>query len=81
MRQVQKERHPLHILTVLQLGTETKIRNHELTATAYLKKIMMRCTEIKGKSSRKVVFSQYSVCSRLGQQEDSMVKNKNNWWG
>nr|XP_021141464.1 vacuolar protein sorting-associated protein 13C [Columba livia] len=47
MRQVQKERHPLHILTVLQLGTETKIRNHELTATAYLKKIMMRCTEIK----------------------------------
>ncbi|XP_062482305.1 intermembrane lipid transfer protein VPS13C isoform X1 [Pezoporus occidentalis] len=46
MKQVQKERHPLHILTVLQLGTETKIRNHELTAAAYLKKIMMRCIEI-----------------------------------
>ncbi|XP_075288131.1 intermembrane lipid transfer protein VPS13C isoform X2 [Opisthocomus hoazin] len=46
MKQVQKERYPLHILTVLQLGTETKIRNHELTAAAYLKKIVMRCIEI-----------------------------------
>ncbi|KFO96709.1 Vacuolar protein sorting-associated protein 13C, partial [Calypte anna] len=46
MQQVQKERHPLHVLTVLQLGTETKIRNHELTAAAYLKKIIMRCLEI-----------------------------------
>ncbi|XP_064013497.1 intermembrane lipid transfer protein VPS13C isoform X2 [Pogoniulus pusillus] len=45
-KQVQKERHPLHVLTVLQLGTETKIRNHELAAAAYLKKIMMRCIEI-----------------------------------
>ncbi|NXQ30935.1 VP13C protein, partial [Alaudala cheleensis] len=47
MKQVQKERYPLHILTVLQLGTKTKIRNHELAAAAYLKKITMRCTEIK----------------------------------
>ncbi|XP_014800034.1 PREDICTED: vacuolar protein sorting-associated protein 13C isoform X2 [Calidris pugnax] len=47
MKQVQKERHPLHILTVLQLGIETKIRNNELTAAAYLKKIIMRCIEIK----------------------------------
>uniref|UniRef100_A0A674GCF0 Vacuolar protein sorting 13 homolog C n=1 Tax=Taeniopygia guttata TaxID=59729 RepID=A0A674GCF0_TAEGU len=46
MKQVQKERYPLHILTVLQLGTKTKIRNHELAAVAYLKKITMRCTEI-----------------------------------
>ncbi|XP_068000131.1 intermembrane lipid transfer protein VPS13C isoform X2 [Melanerpes formicivorus] len=46
MKQVQEERHPLHVLTVLQLGTETKIRNHELAAAAYLKKIMMRCIEI-----------------------------------
>uniref|UniRef100_A0A8C3JNE2 Vacuolar protein sorting 13 homolog C n=1 Tax=Calidris pygmaea TaxID=425635 RepID=A0A8C3JNE2_9CHAR len=56
MKQVQKERHPLHILTVLQLGIETKIRNNELTAAAYLKKIIMRCIEIKGKSSRKLVI-------------------------
>ncbi|NXK87404.1 VP13C protein, partial [Formicarius rufipectus] len=47
MKQVQKERYPLHILTVLQLGTETKVRNHELTAAAYLKKVAMRCIEIK----------------------------------
>ncbi|XP_021263276.1 vacuolar protein sorting-associated protein 13C [Numida meleagris] len=46
MKQVQKERYPLHILNVLQLGTETKIRNHELTAAVYLKKIIMKCTEI-----------------------------------
>uniref|UniRef100_A0A8C3EP99 Vacuolar protein sorting 13 homolog C n=1 Tax=Corvus moneduloides TaxID=1196302 RepID=A0A8C3EP99_CORMO len=57
MKQVQKERHPLHILTVLQLGTKTKIRNHELAAAAYLKKITMRCTEINGKSSRELVQS------------------------
>uniref|UniRef100_A0A8B9RS06 Vacuolar protein sorting 13 homolog C n=1 Tax=Accipiter nisus TaxID=211598 RepID=A0A8B9RS06_9AVES len=56
MKQVQKERYPLHILTVLQLGTETKIRNHVLTAAAYLKKIMMTCIEINGKSSRKLVI-------------------------
>ncbi|KAM8804771.1 intermembrane lipid transfer protein VPS13C [Eudromia elegans] len=46
MKQIQKERYPLHILTVLQLGTETRIRNHDLTATAYLKKITMKCLEI-----------------------------------
>ncbi|NWH59236.1 VP13C protein, partial [Geococcyx californianus] len=46
MKQIQEERFPLFILTVLQLGTETKIRNHELTAVAYLKKITMRCVEI-----------------------------------
>uniref|UniRef100_A0A8C0HLM0 Vacuolar protein sorting 13 homolog C n=1 Tax=Buteo japonicus TaxID=224669 RepID=A0A8C0HLM0_9AVES len=61
MKQVQKERYPLHILTVLQLGTETKIRNHELTAAAYLKKIMMTCIEINGKSSGKLVCSHYGV--------------------
>uniref|UniRef100_A0A803VSL0 Vacuolar protein sorting 13 homolog C n=1 Tax=Ficedula albicollis TaxID=59894 RepID=A0A803VSL0_FICAL len=57
MKQVQKERYPLHILTVLQLGTKTKIRNHELAAAAYLKKITMRCTEINGKSSRELTQS------------------------
>ncbi|KGL81364.1 Vacuolar protein sorting-associated protein 13C, partial [Tinamus guttatus] len=46
MKQVQKERYPLHILSVLQLGTETKIRNHDLTAAAYLKKVTMKCLEI-----------------------------------
>uniref|UniRef100_A0A8C4VEJ6 Vacuolar protein sorting 13 homolog C n=1 Tax=Falco tinnunculus TaxID=100819 RepID=A0A8C4VEJ6_FALTI len=49
MKQVQKERYPLHVLTVLQLGTETKVKNHELSAAAYLKKITMRCIEINTK--------------------------------
>ncbi|XP_074863378.1 intermembrane lipid transfer protein VPS13C isoform X3 [Carettochelys insculpta] len=45
MRQVQEEGHPLHILTVLQLGTETRIGNHDMTATAYLNKITLKCLE------------------------------------
>uniref|UniRef100_A0A8C3T6F5 Vacuolar protein sorting 13 homolog C n=1 Tax=Chelydra serpentina TaxID=8475 RepID=A0A8C3T6F5_CHESE len=45
MRQVQKEGHPLHILTVLQLGTETRIGNNDMTATAYLNKITLKCLE------------------------------------
>uniref|UniRef100_A0A674KDV5 Vacuolar protein sorting 13 homolog C n=1 Tax=Terrapene triunguis TaxID=2587831 RepID=A0A674KDV5_9SAUR len=49
MRQVQKEGHPLHILTVLQLGSETRIGNHDMTATAYLNKITLKCLEITGR--------------------------------
>lgn len=48
MKQGQKG-PPLHTLTVLQLGTETRIRNHDLTATAYLRKIIMKCLEFTGK--------------------------------
>ncbi|EMP30306.1 Vacuolar protein sorting-associated protein 13C [Chelonia mydas] len=48
MRQMQKEGHPLHILTVLQLGTETRIGNHDMTATAYLNKITLKCLEFTG---------------------------------
>uniref|UniRef100_A0A8U8C327 Uncharacterized protein n=1 Tax=Geospiza parvula TaxID=87175 RepID=A0A8U8C327_GEOPR len=62
MKQVQKERYPLHILTVLQLGTKTKIRNHELAAAAYLKRITMRCTEIHGKFSRELIQSVIFSC-------------------
>uniref|UniRef100_A0A8C3ENX7 Vacuolar protein sorting 13 homolog C n=1 Tax=Corvus moneduloides TaxID=1196302 RepID=A0A8C3ENX7_CORMO len=76
MKQVQKERHPLHILTVLQLGTKTKIRNHELAAAAYLKKITMRCTEINGKSSRELVQSVECVQLNL-QAEDNILKTNN----
>ncbi|XP_067327336.1 intermembrane lipid transfer protein VPS13C isoform X1 [Anolis sagrei] len=36
---------PLHRLTILQLGTEGRIKSHDLTATAYLKKIDMKCLE------------------------------------
>ncbi|KFP74234.1 Vacuolar protein sorting-associated protein 13C, partial [Acanthisitta chloris] len=46
VKQVQKKRDPLHVLTVLQLGTQTTVRNHVLSAAAYLKKITLRCLEI-----------------------------------
>uniref|UniRef100_A0A8D0HE95 Vacuolar protein sorting 13 homolog C n=1 Tax=Sphenodon punctatus TaxID=8508 RepID=A0A8D0HE95_SPHPU len=49
MKQVQKKGCPLHILTVLQLGTETRIKSHDMIATAYLKKIIMKCLEFTGK--------------------------------
>ncbi|XP_061451865.1 intermembrane lipid transfer protein VPS13C isoform X2 [Rhineura floridana] len=45
MRQVDKENRPLHMLTVLQLGTESRIKTYDMTATAYLKKIHMKCLE------------------------------------
>ncbi|KAF7241439.1 Vacuolar protein sorting-associated protein 13C, partial [Varanus komodoensis] len=45
MKQVEKQSFPLHILTVLQLGTESRVKTHDMTATAYLKKIEMKCLE------------------------------------
>nr|XP_056721786.1 intermembrane lipid transfer protein VPS13C [Euleptes europaea] len=45
MKQVEKKSFPLHTLTVLQLGTEGKMKTHALSATAYLKKITMKCLE------------------------------------
>ncbi|XP_062998550.1 intermembrane lipid transfer protein VPS13C isoform X2 [Elgaria multicarinata webbii] len=44
-KQVEKQCVPLHMLTVLQLGTESRIKTHDMTATAYLKKIEMKCLE------------------------------------
>ncbi|XP_069480592.1 intermembrane lipid transfer protein VPS13C isoform X2 [Ambystoma mexicanum] len=37
--------HPLHVLYVSQLGTQTKIKSHDISATAYLTKISMICHE------------------------------------
>uniref|UniRef100_A0A8D2LL52 Vacuolar protein sorting 13 homolog C n=1 Tax=Varanus komodoensis TaxID=61221 RepID=A0A8D2LL52_VARKO len=48
MKQVEKQSFPLHILTVLQLGTESRVKTHDMTATAYLKKIEMKCLEFTG---------------------------------
>ncbi|XP_077774951.1 intermembrane lipid transfer protein VPS13C isoform X2 [Podarcis muralis] len=45
MKQIDKKSCPLHTLTVLQLGTESRIKTHSMTATAYLKKIQMKCLE------------------------------------
>uniref|UniRef100_A0A670KG22 Vacuolar protein sorting 13 homolog C n=1 Tax=Podarcis muralis TaxID=64176 RepID=A0A670KG22_PODMU len=49
MKQIDKKSCPLHTLTVLQLGTESRIKTHSMTATAYLKKIHMKCLEFTGK--------------------------------
>uniref|UniRef100_A0A803XT70 Vacuolar protein sorting 13 homolog C n=1 Tax=Meleagris gallopavo TaxID=9103 RepID=A0A803XT70_MELGA len=82
MKQVQKERYPLHVLNVLQLGTKTKIRNHELTAAAYLKKITMRCTEITGRLLHTealisiVSFLTFSVPSGASPSTDKALDHK-----
>uniref|UniRef100_A0A803T771 Vacuolar protein sorting 13 homolog C n=1 Tax=Anolis carolinensis TaxID=28377 RepID=A0A803T771_ANOCA len=49
-KQADQQSFPLHRLTVLQLGTESRVKSHDLTATAYLKKIDMKCLEFTGLS-------------------------------
>ncbi|KAL8196982.1 UNVERIFIED_CONTAM: Vacuolar protein sorting-associated protein 13C, partial [Gekko kuhli] len=46
-KQVEKKSVPMHTLAVSQLGTEGRIRTHDMSATAYLKKITMKCLEFK----------------------------------
>ncbi|ELW71324.1 Vacuolar protein sorting-associated protein 13C [Tupaia chinensis] len=43
MKTAEKKGRPLHELNVLQLGMEAKVKTYDMTATAYLKKISMRC--------------------------------------
>lgn len=45
----EKKGKPLHELNILQLGVEARVRTYDLTAEAYLKKIIMRCFEFTGK--------------------------------
>ncbi|KAJ7311291.1 hypothetical protein JRQ81_006907 [Phrynocephalus forsythii] len=45
MKQVEQQTFPLHQLTMLQLGSESKIKTHDMTAKVYLKKIDMKCLE------------------------------------
>nr|DBA31558.1 TPA: hypothetical protein GDO54_007385 [Pyxicephalus adspersus] len=39
---------PLHIVQISQLGTETRVGNHEMRATVYLRKISMTCNDFTG---------------------------------
>ncbi|KAM8974085.1 intermembrane lipid transfer protein VPS13C isoform 2-T2 [Pelodytes ibericus] len=48
LRQVRGAGPPLHVLQVSQLGAEMRIRNYDMTASVYLKKISMTCNEFKG---------------------------------
>ncbi|KAM6426345.1 intermembrane lipid transfer protein VPS13C [Liasis olivaceus] len=45
MKQVEKQSFPLYRLTVLKLGSEGRIKMHDMIVTAYLKKIQMNCLE------------------------------------
>uniref|UniRef100_A0A8C5SHG1 Vacuolar protein sorting 13 homolog C n=1 Tax=Laticauda laticaudata TaxID=8630 RepID=A0A8C5SHG1_LATLA len=44
-KQEEKKSFPLYRLTVLKLGSEGRIKMHDMTLTAYLKKIQMNCLE------------------------------------
>ncbi|KAG8144829.1 hypothetical protein E2320_013243 [Naja naja] len=44
-KQVEKQSFPLYRLTVLKLGSEGRITMHDMTLTAYLKKVQMNCLE------------------------------------
>ncbi|XP_070809810.1 intermembrane lipid transfer protein VPS13C isoform X2 [Pituophis catenifer annectens] len=44
-KQVEKQSFPLYRLTVLKLGSEGRIKMHDMTLTAYLKKVQMNCLE------------------------------------
>ncbi|XP_070618855.1 LOW QUALITY PROTEIN: intermembrane lipid transfer protein VPS13C [Erythrolamprus reginae] len=42
---VEKQSLPLYRLTVLKLGSEGRIKMHDMTLTAYLQKVQMNCLE------------------------------------
>ncbi|XP_043837889.1 vacuolar protein sorting-associated protein 13C [Dromiciops gliroides] len=51
MKKSEKKAKPLHELNVLQLGLETRVKTHDMTAKMYLKKITMKShdfTDSKG---------------------------------
>eukprot|EP00062_Callorhinchus_milii_P002445 gi/632938634/ref/XP_007905785.1/ PREDICTED: vacuolar protein sorting-associated protein 13C [Callorhinchus milii] len=44
-KQVKQQKNPFLEFHVMQLGTETKVREYDLSATAYLKSISLNCHE------------------------------------
>ncbi|XP_069759027.1 intermembrane lipid transfer protein VPS13C isoform X1 [Narcine bancroftii] len=44
-KKINEQKNTFLVFHVVQLGTETKMRNHDLSATAYLKKIRLNCCE------------------------------------
>uniref|UniRef100_A0A4W3H7A4 Vacuolar protein sorting 13 homolog C n=1 Tax=Callorhinchus milii TaxID=7868 RepID=A0A4W3H7A4_CALMI len=45
LKQVKQQKNPFLEFHVMQLGTETKVREYDLSATAYLKSISLNCHE------------------------------------
>lgn len=48
MKKAEKKGSPLHELKILHLGMEAKVKAHDMTAEAYLRKITMRCFSFPG---------------------------------
>ncbi|XP_078286094.1 intermembrane lipid transfer protein VPS13C isoform X3 [Rhinoraja longicauda] len=51
-KKMNQAKNPFLVFHVVQLGTETKMRNHDLTATAYLKKIGLNCCEFSDSNNK-----------------------------
>ncbi|XP_062927043.1 intermembrane lipid transfer protein VPS13C isoform X1 [Mobula hypostoma] len=51
-KKINKRQNPFLVFHVAQLGTETKMRNYDLSATAYLKKIGLNCCEFTDSNNK-----------------------------
>ncbi|XP_078536950.1 intermembrane lipid transfer protein VPS13C isoform X2 [Lissotriton helveticus] len=84
----EENAHPLHVLQILQLGTQTRVRNQDLSATAYLKNISLTCHEfydLKGKplyiinssdeSGEHLLKMEYIKADRNGPHFKTVYKN------
>ncbi|XP_078056331.1 intermembrane lipid transfer protein VPS13C isoform X2 [Mustelus asterias] len=53
-KQINKQQSSFLIFHVVQLGTETKVRKYDLSATAYLKKIALNCCEFTDSNNKPI---------------------------
>ncbi|XP_051898323.1 intermembrane lipid transfer protein VPS13C isoform X1 [Pristis pectinata] len=51
-KKINAQQNPFLVFHVVQLGTETKMRNYDLSATAYLKKIGLNCCEFPDSNNK-----------------------------
>ncbi|XP_067871286.1 intermembrane lipid transfer protein VPS13C [Heterodontus francisci] len=51
-KQIEKQKRSFLMFHVVQLGTETQVRNYDLSATAYLKKIALNCCEFTDSNNK-----------------------------
>lgn len=49
MKKAEKKGTPLHELKILHLGVQAKVKAHDMTAEAYLRRISVRCFDFPGK--------------------------------
>ncbi|GCB63984.1 hypothetical protein scyTo_0011691, partial [Scyliorhinus torazame] len=53
-KQINKQKSSFLMFHVMQLGTETKVRKYDLSATAYLKKIALNCCEFTDSNNKPI---------------------------